>query len=143
MNLVRNGGQPAPRALWSLLHANFPRTRLLDDGSPQATAGGASLAIGLDASDRDERWLGDQLFAILVQNADELGAERIHWTDRAWSRVEGGPRSVETDRPRPDRLQVDFTPDGSVKDAFPRTMIEVAVLRSGLEDLARSFDNLA
>src|SRR3954451_10847152 len=95
-----NQPQPAPRALWSLVHPNFPYTRFLGiynrrnvagTNTPSAHAEGRALDIGLFVSEPVEKMLGDALFNLFIKNAAELGLDHVIWNRQIWSTAHGGP----------------------------------------------------
>jgi hypothetical protein len=147
-----NQPQPAPKALWALIHANFPQPRFLGiynrrnvagTSTPSAHAEGRALDIGLLVSRPDEKALGDQLFDLLIRNAAELGLDHVIWNRRIWSSARGGPRPYTGVSPHTDHIHVAFTRDGSQQTDFPLTRLGIAILRTGYEDLARAHANIA
>src|SRR5262249_24654347 len=147
-----NQPQPAPRALWALVHSNFPQTRFLGiynrrnvagTNTPSAHAEGRALDIGLLATQPGEKALADQLFDLLIQNAAELGLDHVIWNRQIWSTARGGPRPYTGVSPHTDHIHVAFTREGSQRTTFPRTMLDIAILRTGYEDLARANSNIA
>jgi hypothetical protein len=147
-----NQPQPAPKALWALVHTNFPQTRFLGiynrrnvagTNTPSAHAEGRALDIGLLVTRPDEKELGDQLFALLIRNAQELGLDHVIWNRQIWSTTRGGPRHYTGVHDHTDHIHVAFTRAGSQQTVFPRTMLDIAILRTGLEDLARANSNIA
>ena len=147
-----NQPQPAPRALWAMVHANFPQTRFLGiynrrnvagTSVPSAHAEGRALDIGLLATQPNEKFLGDQLFQMFIQNAAELGLDHVIWNRQIWSNQRGGPRPYTGVSPHTDHVHVAFTRDGSQRTSFPRTALDIAILRTGMEELARANRNIA
>lgn len=147
-----NQPQPAPRALWILVNTNFPQTRFLGiynrrnvagTSTPSAHAEGRALDIGLLVSQPSEKALGDQLFDLLIRNAVELGLDHVIWNRQIWSSAHGGPRPHTGLSPHTDHIHVAFTRVGSQRTSFPRTILDVAILRTGYEDLARANSNIA
>src|SRR4051812_48835084 len=83
-----NGPQPAPKALWNLVHSNFRQTRFLGiynrrnvagTNTPSTHAEGRALDIGLSALVAREKDLGDQLFELFIRNSDELELDHVIW----------------------------------------------------------------
>ena len=147
-----NQPQPAPLALWTLVHTNFPQTRFLGiynrrnvagTNTPSAHAEGRALDIGLLASRPGEKLLGDQLFGLLIRDAAELGLDHVIWNRQIWSTARGGPRPYTGFSPHTDHIHVAFTREGSQRTSFPRTMLDIAILRTGYEDLARAHSDTA
>jgi hypothetical protein len=140
-----NQPQPAPRALWSIVHANFPQARNLGIYNPRNVAGtstpsahteGRALDIGLLTTRPTEKLIGNQLFKSFIRTADELGLDHVIWNRTIWSRVHPDPRPYHGENPHTDHVHVAFTRDGSQRTDFPRTRLELAILRNGLEDLS-------
>jgi len=147
-----NQPQPAPRALWAMVKASFPQTRFLGiynqrnvagTNVPSTHAEGRALDIGLLVSRPGEKGLGDQLFQLFIRNAVELGLDHVIWNRQIWSTARGGPRAYTGVSPHTDHVHVAFTRDGSQRINFPRTLLDIAILRTGMEDLARANQNIA
>src|SRR4051812_9715241 len=80
--------QPAPQALWALVHVNFPEARNLGIYSPRNVAGtntpsahaeGRALDIGLLVSRPREKTIGDGLFEALQKVGTVLGVDHVIW----------------------------------------------------------------
>jgi hypothetical protein len=152
MSINWNQPQPAPKALWAMVHANFPQTRFLGIYNPRNVAGtnvpsahadGRALDIGLLVSHPGEKALGDQLFQLLIRNAAELGLDHVIWNRQIWSAARGGPRAYTGASRHTDHIHLAFTRNDSQRTSFPRTMLDIAILRTGMEDLARANQNVA
>jgi hypothetical protein len=144
--------QPASRALWSVVHANFPQARNLGIYNPRNVAGtntpsahaeGRALDIGLLVSRPNEKLIGDQLFKIFIETSDELGLDHVIWNRQIWSQAHPSLRPYHGQNPHTNHVHVAFTREGSQGTSFPRTNLEIAILRTGLEDLSRAHGNLA
>lgn len=141
-----NGPQPGPRALWNLLHANFPVARNLGIYNPRNVAGtnkasyhseGRALDIGLLVSRPNEKVIGDALFRIFVNTSSDLGLEEIIWNRQIWSARKPTVHPYAGHSPHGDHVHLGFSRDASQKTAFPhRLLMEIGVLRTGLEDLS-------
>jgi hypothetical protein len=151
MSIDWNKPQPAPQALWSLVHANFPYTRFLGiynrrnvagTNTPSAHAEGRALDIGVLVSEPGEKMLGDELFKLFIKDAAELGLDHVIWNRQIWSTEHGGPRPYHGHSPHTDHVHVAFTTDGSQRTTFPRTMLDIAILRTGIEELAQTQRNI-
>ena len=143
--------QPAPKALWTLVHANFHQTRFVGifnkrniagTSTPSLHAEGRALDIGLLVARPDEKVLGDQLFQLLIDNADELGLSEVIWNKKIWSTTNTTPHTYTGVNPHIDHVHVGFTRDGSQLDNFPHTMLDLSILRTGYEDLAKANANV-
>jgi hypothetical protein len=140
-----NGPQPAPRALWQTLHANFPIVRNLGIYNHRNVAGthtpshhseGRALDIGLSVSIADEKMLGDQLFTLLIDSAGDLGLDEIIWNRQIWSTQRPMVHPYQGQNPHTDHIHVGFTRTASQNQTLPpRFIVRVASLRTGLEDL--------
>ena len=147
-----NGPQPAPKAVWTLVHNQFPVARfqgiynnrnVAGTNTPSAHAEGRALDIGLFVSRPAEKELGDQLFAIFIGDAAELGVWHVIWNRRIWSTTKGGPRAYTGSNPHTDHVHVAWTRAGSQRTSFPKFVLRLAQLRTGLEELASSRSNIA
>lgn len=144
--------QPAPKALWSLINANFPQTRFLGIYNPRSVAGtnkpsahaeGRALDIGLLVSNPDEKVIGDQLFDAFIETGPTIGLDHVIWNRQIWSQSRGGPRPYTGVSPHTDHVHVAFTRDGSQATSFGFLMIKIAQIRTGLEELNQSRANIA
>ena len=147
-----NQPQPAPRALWSLVHVNFPQSRNLGiynrrnvagTNTPSAHAEGRALDIGLLVSRPNEKLIGDELFKIFIKMSQELGLDHVIWDHQIWSRVHQSASPYHGHSPHTDHVHVAFTREGSQGTSFPRTNLELAILRTGLEELSKAQGNIA
>ena len=91
----------------------------------------------------NEKFLGDQLFQLFIQNAAELGLDHVIWDRQIWSAQRGGPRPYTGVSPHTDHVHVAFTRDVSQRTNFPRTSLDIAILRTGMEELAQANRNIA
>jgi hypothetical protein len=90
-----NRPQPAPRALWDFIHANFPTVRNLlgiynnrmvaGTNIPSHHAEGRALDLGLRAWIPTEKWLGDELFKIFVGDVNPRDVDEVIWNRQIWS----------------------------------------------------------
>jgi hypothetical protein len=144
--------QPPPRTLWSVVHANFPVTRftgtynrrnIAGTSTPSAHAEGRALDIGLLVSRPAEKALGEQLFKLFIRDAAELGLDHVIWNTQIWSARRGGPRHYGGANPHTDHIHMAWTRDGSQRVVFPRFILDISILRMGLEELAQASRNIA
>jgi hypothetical protein len=148
-----NGPQPAPRALWTLVHANFPQTRfdgiynqrnIAGTNTPSLHAEGRALDIGLDVRKPTEKTIGDGLFQIFIDVAGQAGFEEIIWNRQIWSTRNPHIHHYTGQSPHTDHVHVGFTRQASQTTTFPGTLtLKIAILRSGLEDLSRAMSSFA
>lgn len=147
-----NKPQPAPKALWDIVHANFPRARNLGIFNKRNVAGtnkasshseGRALDIGLLAASPEERGLGDQLFRIFIANVAELGMSNVIWNRHIWSTTLPTVRHYTGKNKHVDHVHIEFTRAGSQWTDFPRTRLAISTLRTGIEDLSQAIANLA
>ena len=140
-----NGPQPAPRALWQAVHSNFPVTRNLGiynrrnvagTHTPSHHAEGRALDIGLNATIRDEKLLGDQLYVLLIASANDLGLDEIIWNRQIWSSRRPHLHPYTGHSPHTDHIHVGFTRAASQRALLPSSVwMRIAALRTGLEEL--------
>lgn len=148
-----NGPQPAPRALWTLIHANFPQTRfdgiynprnIAGTNTPSLHAEGRALDIGLDVRKPTEKTIGDGLFKIFVDVAVPCGIEEVIWNRQIWSTRTPHVHPYTGHSPHTDHVHVGFTREASQQTTFPGIlMIKIGELRSGLVDLSKSLSSFA
>jgi hypothetical protein len=141
-----NKPQPAPKALWKLVHTNFPGLRFLGiynkrnvrgGTTPSAHAEGRALDIGALVTIPLEKEIGDGLFKIFIDNATELGIEHAIWNRQIWSTTKGGPRNYKGADPHTNHIHVAFSQASSQTTNFPKTSFAIAAFRSGLDDLKK------
>lgn len=144
--------QPAPKALWTLVHAYFPQVRNLGIYNDRNVAGtkkksghaeGRAIDLGLLAGRPSEKALGDQLFRILISTHQELGLDHVIWNRQIWSQTRGGPRRHTGTSAHTDHLHVEFTRHGSQNTEFPKTTLLLGLLLSGLVEAAQGNANVA
>lgn len=144
-NVDWNRSQPAPQALFRFIHANFPVCRNMGIFNHRVVAGtntlshhaeGRALDIGLRAAVQNEKWLGDQLFAIFVKSANSSDIDEIIWNRQIWSAKRPFVHPHHGANPHVDHIHVGFTRDGSQKTALAHLFImKIATLRTGMEEL--------
>lgn len=140
-----NGPQPAPRALWDLVHANFPQTRfdgifnprnIAGTNTPSLHAEGRAVDIGLSVGVPLEKTIGDSLFGIFVDLAGQMGLQEIIWNRDVWSTQRPVVHTYTGHDPHTDHIHAGFTRDASGRAQMPGALlIRIAALRTGLEDL--------
>ncbi len=150
--------QPAPSHAIRMIHANFPQVKNLGiyvcrnikgTSTKSAHAEGRALDIGINANKAEEKVVGDALFHALIRAAHKSGIRNIIWNRQIWSE-KGGPRpwtgtykNGAPKNPHTDHIHVEWTRDGSQRERLNFLELEIAILRTGFEDLARGNQRLA
>jgi hypothetical protein len=145
--------QPAPRHAIRIIHANFPQVRNLGIYACRdikgthvrsAHAEGRALDVGLRAHIPGEKFIGDQLFRVLINSAPKSGIDNVIWNRQIWSVSHGGPRpwighykSGGLKNPHTDHLHIEWTRDGSQLQRLDFLELQISILRQGIEDLAQ------
>jgi len=144
--------QPAPLALWRIIHANFPQTRNLGIFNPRNIAGtrtpslhseGRALDIGLFASVTRERTIADLLFGDFAEIGVLLQLEELIWNHQIWSDSRRYIHPYTGVNPHTDHIHVGFTRAGSQQQDFPVLMVRVGIIQTGLGELDRANANRA
>ncbi len=151
--------QPAPTHAIRMIRANFPKVANLGiyvcreikgTSTKSAHAQGRALDIGVNAHRPAEKVVGDGLFHALIHAAHESGIDNVIWNRQIWSVEKGGPRpwvgnysNGAPRNPHTDHIHVEWTHDGSQLERLNFLELQIAILRSGFEDLSKSFRNLA
>ena len=147
------GPQPAPRYMANLLTANFPdvkKTGIYNDRNVAGTnkksshAEGRALDFHLDATDPSQKALGDRLFDAIIRKAEKIGVDNVIWNREIWSvgKKVGGKRKYNGKNPHTDHVHVEFTRAGSQHVTLDDILIEVGIIRTGLDDLQGVLGNL-
>jgi hypothetical protein len=148
------GPQPAPRYVGRLLRMNFPQITEVGIYNDRNVAGtskksshaeGRGIDIHLKAKHPDQKALADRLADILTKRARSIGVHNVIWNRQIWSVVHPIWRHYSGVNPHTDHIHVEFTRDGSqlsVEHLLNALLIEVGVLRTGIEDLQKSLGNL-
>lgn len=143
--------QPAPTAFARLLRGNFAQIRqtgIYNDRNVAGTnlksshAEGRAVDIHLNAFSSEEKGLGDELFHAIIRRATSIGVANVIWNRHIWSQLHGGPRPYTGENPHTDHLHVEFTRAGSQVDLLHHILIDIAIIRTGLEDLSRGRANI-
>jgi hypothetical protein len=147
-----SGPQPVPKELAKRLKDNFPQisqTGIYNDRNIAGTqkksahAEGRALDIHLNAFKPEQRMLGDQLFKVLIRKASALDINNVIWNRQIWSQNKGGPRAYTGNSPHTDHIHVDFTREGSQNlHSIRKIEIDIAIIRTGIEDLQRGRQNI-
>jgi hypothetical protein len=147
-----NRPQPAPKALWHLIHPNFPQTRndgIYNDRNIAGTntkslhAEGRALDIGLMVSRPDEKLIGDQLFDTFIEFAALVGFQEIIWNRKIWSTTKQTVHSYTGHDPHTGHIHAGFTRAASQQTNLPNPfVVRIAAVRTGIEDLARANRNI-
>jgi len=148
-----NEDQPAPRHAIKFIHANFPQVSNLGiyvcrnvkgTNSPSSHSEGRALDIGLKASIPAQRLIGDQLFRVLIESAHRSGIDNVIWNRQIWSVSHGGPRPFVGNyphggprNPHTDHIHVEWTREGSQLQRLQFLELQVAIVRQGIEELAK------
>jgi hypothetical protein len=144
--------QPAPRHLARLLRANFSQisaTGIYNDRNVAGTkkksahAEGRALDIHLNANHPDELALGDQIFEALIRKATKIGVDNVIWNRQIWSVARGGPRRYKGQSPHTDHLHVEFTRKGSQYRELNDILIDIGIIRTGIDDLGKAIGTIA
>lgn len=142
--------QPLPKAVKSVLRANFPliaKVGIYNDRNVEGTtkksahAEGRAMDIYLDVAEPNERLVGDRLFDILIDSAVQSGIDNVIWNRQIWSTTHTHKRPYTGKRPHTDHIHVEFTRPGSQLITFELLKVRLAELRTGLEELAQSTGN--
>ena len=147
------GPQPAPRYMANLLTANFPdvkKTGIYNDRNVAGTskksshAEGRALDFHLDATDPSQKALGDRLFDAIIRKAEKIGVDNVIWNREIWSvgKKVAGKRKYNGKNPHTDHVHVEFTRAGSQHVTLDEILIEVGIIRTGLDDLQGVLGNL-
>lgn len=149
----RNGPQPAPKALWATIQANFPvarnvgifnRRNIAGTRTPSLHSEGRALDIGLNAFDANEVVIGDRLFQIFCDLGQAMQLEEAIWRRQIWSARRPLVHQYTGHRAHTDHVHVGFTRPGSQQIGTPALFtLRVALLRTGLEALGPRTANLA
>lgn len=147
-----NGPQPAPKALWQLVHQNFPQTRndgiynprnIAGTNTPSLHAEGRALDIGLRVALPDEKLIGDQLFDAFVESAALVGFQEIIWNRRIWSLSHPSVHAYTGADSHTGHIHAGFTRIASQQATLPDLfIIRIATVRTGIEDLAMANRNI-
>lgn len=147
-----NGPQPAPKALWQLIHQNFPQA--VNDGifnprniagthTPSLHAEGRALDIGLRAAAPSEKLIADELFRTFIESAASVGFQEIIWNHQIWSQTNPTIHRYTGQDPHTGHIHAGFTRVASQQAVMPNSLIvKIAEIRTGLEDLARAYSNI-
>ena len=147
-----NQAQPAPLAVWKMTEANFPNARYLGIYVRRNIAGtntrslhaeGRALDIGLKVSHSTEKMIGDGLFDIFARIGGRIGLQEAIWNQEIWRSGNPVVHRYTGQNPHTDHVHVGFTRNGSQQTNFPLLLLEIAILRTGLEDILRGRSNVA
>lgn len=148
-----SGPQPAPKALWGMIQANFPvarnlgifnRRNIAGTTTPSLHSEGRALDIGLNAFDATEVVIGDRLFQIFCDLGQTMQLEEAIWRRQIWSARRPLIHPYTGHSAHTDHVHVGFTQVGSQQTTMPALFaFRVAQLRTGLEDLRPGTANLA
>lgn len=90
------------------------------------------------------------LLHALIRAAHKSGVDNISWNRQIWSVSKGGPRpwtgtyqNGAPKNPHMDHIHVEWTRDGSQRARLNFLELEIAILRTGFEDLARANQRFA
>ena len=146
------GPQPAPVHLAKRLRVNFPQitsTGIYNDRNVAGTekksshAEGRALDIHLSANNPDQLSLGNQLFDVLIRKASVLGIDNVIWNRQIWSQVHKYKRPYNGKSPHTDHIHVEFTRAGSQLHLLKEIEADIAIIRTGIEDLRKQNNNIA
>ena len=151
--------QPAPKHAIRILQVNFPQVRNLGiyncrnvKGTEKRSshAQGRALDVGLSVDRPGEKFLGDQLFGLLIKSASRSGIDNVIWNRQIWSASHGGPRpfignypSGAAKDPHTNHIHIEWTRDGSQIHRLEFLELQINILRGGIEDLQAAQRSLA
>jgi hypothetical protein len=148
-----DGPQPAPKALWKLVHANFPQTRndgIYNDRNIAGTrtkslhAEGRALDIGLSVTDPNEKLIGDQLFAAFIENAGVAGFQELIWNRKIWSSTNPTLHHYTGHDPHTGHIHAGFTRAASQQSVMPGSLVvAIGIIQTGIKELAQANRNFA
>jgi hypothetical protein len=142
--------QPLPAALAKYLKVNFlqiSETGIYNDrniagtSKKSAHAEGRALDIHLKVDDPEDKLIGDNLYRIFIEVADQTGIDNVIWNRTIWSRARG-QHAYQGQNPHTDHIHVEFTKPGSQLTVWHLLELKVAQLRTGLEELSRAQANI-
>lgn len=151
-NVNWKGPQPAPKYLGRMLQFNFPQItqvgiyndrNIAGTNIKSAHAEGRAIDIHLNSLDPEQRGLGDQLVLALIGKARSLGIDNVIWNRQIWSVNYAGPKLYSGVNPHTDHIHVEFTREGSQASILRAIDIDIARIRTGLEDLRKARQNIA
>lgn len=146
-----NGPQPAPRHLAKRLRVNFPeitQTGIYNDRNVAGTqkksahAEGRALDIHLNAANPEHLTLGNQLFLAITRKASLIGVDNIIWNREIWSQAHPFVRPYSGASPHTDHIHVEFTRAGSQHNVLTAIELDIAIIRTGMEDLRKGRENI-
>jgi len=105
--LTTPGHGQSPTGIGGYVHRTIRGSTRMSDH-----AEGRAADIYLDAFDAGERRLGDALYKMFVNNANDLGVDYVIWNMRIWSQEKPTMR-LFTKKPHHDHVHVSFTRAGS------------------------------
>ena len=107
-------------------------------------AEGRALDFHLDATDPSQKALGDRLFDAIIRKAEKIGVDNVIWNREIWSvgKKVAGKRKYNGKNPHTDHVHVEFTRAGSQYVTLDEILIEVGIIRTGLDDLQGVLGNL-
>ena len=151
-NVNWKGPQPPPKYLGQMLQFNFPQItqvgiyndrNIAGTNIKSAHAEGRAIDIHLNAFDSEQRHLGDQLVLALTGKARALGIDNVIWNRQIWSVTYTGPKLYSGVNAHVDHIHVEFTREGSQAHILRAIDMDIARLRTGLEDLRKARQNIA
>jgi hypothetical protein len=131
--------QPAPLELKKLLQYTFPEIKeKIPDGNggmkwnydiyaPRKIEGstkdsdhaeGRAIDIYLDAYNISERMIGDYLFKVFIDNAEDMGIVYVIWNFDIWEKSTGKKRDYEKNNKHTNHIHVSWSQGGSQKIIF-------------------------
>jgi hypothetical protein len=136
--------QPAPKALWNIVHSNFPQTRNLGIYNTDADdhSEGRALDIGLLVVRSEESAIAWGLIEdVLKPKQSEIGWSYFIWDQWIWYPDTRGQQRGGFKGDHTNHIHVSWSRDTSQRNAFPETALAVsALLRkiyAAVEDDAR------
>lgn len=117
-----NHDQPIVRFLRRWLPATLPlihhvggyANRTTETGAFSFHSEGRAADIHLRAANPTEQRVGDSLFQLFIDHAQDFGVDHVIWNRQIWSSDRGGPRPWPAHRnPHTDHVHVAFSRAGS------------------------------
>jgi hypothetical protein len=122
MGINWNQAQPAPKAIWTIIHSRIPITTDLGIYNPghDDHGEGRAVDIGLRANVPTERQLAYDLIRLFRSNAAEVGWSYLIWNKQIWyNDSRGGPLNNGFKGAHTDHIHVSWSQLKSQNTVFP------------------------
>jgi hypothetical protein len=119
-----NVDQPAPKALWQIIHSRFPnQTRFLGiSAGPnhQDHSEGRALDVGISALIPQQKNLADKIVEALVEHSSEVNWDYFIWNNQiTYSDARGGPNPYSGKSHHTDHIHISWSRTSSGFSDFP------------------------